>query len=115
MFAVPYNRLLRWLSLVVIFPHTYLYWLSDIYLIRSILPLFGHRDYHENACGIMDSFLMQSGYVELAKTVHSIFASLTTVFLFTRLWARSTQYKGLWWDDYLRKSVFFQVTKRICF
>ncbi|ROW10141.1 hypothetical protein VMCG_01837 [Cytospora schulzeri] len=50
---------------------------------------------------MMDSFMMQSGYAELAKTVHSIFASLTTVFLFTRLWARSTQYKGLWWDDYL--------------
>ncbi|KUI73283.1 hypothetical protein VM1G_09111 [Cytospora mali] len=49
----------------------------------------------------MDSFMMRSGYAELAKTVHSTFGSLTTVFLFTRLWARSTQYKGLWWDDYL--------------
>lgn len=51
----------------------------------------------------MDAFLMRPGYAELAKTVNSICASITTIFLFTRLWARRTQYKGLWWDDYLRK------------
>ncbi|ROW10146.1 hypothetical protein VMCG_01838 [Cytospora schulzeri] len=49
----------------------------------------------------MDAFLMRPGYAELAKTVNSICASITTVFLFTRLWARRTQYKGLWWDDFL--------------
>ncbi|KUI56130.1 hypothetical protein VP1G_03545 [Cytospora mali] len=49
----------------------------------------------------MDAFLMRPGYAELAKTVNSICASITTIFLFTRLWARRTHYKGLWWDDFL--------------
>lgn len=59
---------------------------------------------------------MRSGYAELAKIVHSTFAFLTSVFLSTRLWARSTQYKGLWWDDYLCKpfNFFSLLPKRTC-
>lgn len=51
----------------------------------------------------MSSFVLQPGYAELAKTVHSISGSVTTCFLFTRLWARSTRLNGLWRDDYIRK------------
>lgn len=51
-----------------------------------------------------DSFMLRSDYGELAKAMNSAAATITTVCLFTRLWARSTQYKGLWLDDYLRKS-----------
>lgn len=47
--------------------------------------------------------MTKSNYAELAKQTNGIGAALSTVFLFTRLWARSTQYKGLWWDDYLRE------------
>ncbi|KAF3765049.1 hypothetical protein M406DRAFT_107000 [Cryphonectria parasitica EP155] len=47
------------------------------------------------------AFMYRSDYRELAKSVYSASASITTVFLFTRLWARSTKYKGLWWDDYI--------------
>ncbi|ROV98073.1 hypothetical protein VMCG_07010 [Cytospora schulzeri] len=50
---------------------------------------------------MLDSLMLQSGADELAKTVHSISASVTTVFLFTRIWARTTHYQGLWWDDYI--------------
>ncbi|KAK7704430.1 hypothetical protein SLS64_008617 [Diaporthe eres] len=46
-------------------------------------------------------FVLRSGYVELAKVVHSTCGSLTTVFLFTRLWARVQHYHGLWRDDYI--------------
>lgn len=49
-------------------------------------------------------FVLRSGYVELAKIVHSTCGSLTTVFLFTRLWARAQHYHGLWRDDYIRES-----------
>lgn len=49
-------------------------------------------------------FVLRSGYVELAKVVHSTCGSLTTVFLFTRLWARVQHYHGLWRDDYIRES-----------
>ncbi|CAN8104693.1 unnamed protein product [Discula destructiva] len=49
----------------------------------------------------MSSFVLQSGYAELAKIVHSLSGSLTTCFLFTRLWARSTKHQGLWRDDYI--------------
>lgn len=48
-------------------------------------------------------FVLRSGYVELAKIVHSTCGSLTTVFLFTRLWARAQHYHGLWRDDYIRE------------
>lgn len=48
----------------------------------------------------------RSDYAELAKVVHSVSASLTTVFLSTRLWARKTKHKGLWWDDYICKLLF---------
>lgn len=48
-------------------------------------------------------FVLRSGYVELAKIVHSTCGSLTTCFLFTRLWARSQYYHGLWRDDYIRE------------
>lgn len=50
----------------------------------------------------MDHFMVRPGGAELAKTVHSISGSITTVSLFTRLWARKQQ-KGLWWDDYIRE------------
>ncbi|KAH8775235.1 hypothetical protein F5883DRAFT_518672 [Diaporthe sp. PMI_573] len=46
-------------------------------------------------------FVLRSGYVELAKVVHSTCGSLTTVFLFTRLWARVQHHHGLWRDDYI--------------
>ncbi|KAJ0114817.1 hypothetical protein J7T55_004559 [Diaporthe amygdali] len=46
-------------------------------------------------------FVLRSGYIELAKVVHSTCGSLTTVFLFTRLWARVQHYHGLWRDDYV--------------
>lgn len=45
--------------------------------------------------------MLRPGYAELAKTVHSISGSITTVFLFTRLWARSRKHGGLWRDDYI--------------
>ncbi|ROW13858.1 hypothetical protein VPNG_03657 [Cytospora leucostoma] len=51
--------------------------------------------------GRVDSFLTRPGYTELAKSVNSTFASISTIFLFTRLWARRTYHKGLWLDDYL--------------
>lgn len=49
------------------------------------------------------SFMLRSGYAELAKKVHSISGSVTTIFLFTRLWARSSRHGGLWRDDYIRE------------
>lgn len=52
---------------------------------------------------MLDTLMTKSNYAELAKQTNSIGAAFSTVFLFTRLWARSTQYKGLWWDDYLCK------------
>lgn len=54
----------------------------------------------------MDSVHTRSDYAELAKVVHSVSASLTTIFLSTRLWARKTKHKGLWWDDYICKLSF---------
>ncbi|KAK7741780.1 hypothetical protein SLS53_004844 [Cytospora paraplurivora] len=53
------------------------------------------------------SFMLRSGADGLAKTVHSVSASVTTVFLFTRIWARATYYKGLWWDDYISVSFIY--------
>lgn len=50
---------------------------------------------------MLDTLMTKSNYAELAKQTNGIGAAFSTVFLFTRLWARSTQYKGLWWDDYL--------------
>lgn len=50
---------------------------------------------------MLDSFMLRSGYGELARAIHSSFASITTVFLLTRIWARKSQHKGLWWDDWL--------------
>lgn len=44
------------------------------------------------------------GHEQIALTVHSVSASIVTVFLATRLWARTTYYGGLWRDDYIRKS-----------
>lgn len=52
-----------------------------------------------------DSWMLRPDYAEFIKTYNAVGASISTVFLFTRLWARTTQYKGLWWDDYFRKSV----------
>lgn len=49
----------------------------------------------------MSSFVLRQDYNELAKTVHSISGSITTVFLVTRLWAKTTKYRGLWRDDYI--------------
>lgn len=49
----------------------------------------------------MSPFVLRSGYVELAKVVHSTCGALTTVFLSTRLWARAQYYHGLWRDDYI--------------
>lgn len=43
------------------------------------------------------------GHEEIALGVHSASASIVTVFLATRLWARQTYYGGLWRDDYIRK------------
>lgn len=112
--AAPYNRLCVWSSAVNrCLPHSF-----D--LIENLsFSLHCHflttANYRESASVMMDSFMMRPDYAELAKTVHSTFGSLTTVFLFTRLWARSTQYKGLWWDDYLRKPVFFRVIRRYVF
>lgn len=60
----------------------------------------------------MSSFVLRSGYAELAKKVHSISGSVTTVFLFTRLWARSTQHGGLWRDDYICQSPTVQYKGR---
>lgn len=53
---------------------------------------------------MLESLMTRSNYADLAKQTNGIGAAFSTVFLFTRLWARSTQYKGLWWDDYLRTS-----------
>lgn len=37
----------------------------------------------------------------LAKGVNSTLAAVTTIFLFSRLWARVSHHRGLWWDDYM--------------
>lgn len=50
---------------------------------------------------MLDSFFLRSGSEELAKAIHSLSGAVTTIFLFTRLWARTSLYKGLWWDDYI--------------
>lgn len=50
--------------------------------------------------------MLRSDYAEMAKAVHSACAAISTVFLSIRLWARKTQAKGLWWDDYLRMQIF---------
>lgn len=55
----------------------------------------------------LDALMRRSNYAELATAVNSAVATITTVSLFTRLWARSIQNKGLWLDDYLRKSSSF--------
>lgn len=54
---------------------------------------------------MLDSFFLRSGSEELAKAIHSLSGAVTTIFLFTRLWARTRLYKGLWWDDYIRRSI----------
>lgn len=50
---------------------------------------------------MLDSLMLRSGYGEFAKVIHSSFASITTVFLLTRIWSRKSLHKGLWWDDWL--------------
>lgn len=50
--------------------------------------------------------MLRSDYAEMAKAVHSACAAISTVFLSIRLWARKTQAKGLWRDDYLRTYMF---------
>lgn len=50
---------------------------------------------------MLEAFMLKPHYGELARAAHSTFATITTIFLFSRIWARKTQYKGLWWDDYL--------------
>ncbi|KAJ0122661.1 hypothetical protein J7T55_003176 [Diaporthe amygdali] len=50
---------------------------------------------------MLDSFFLRSGSEELAKAIHSLSGAVTTIFLFTRIWARTSLYKGLWWDDYI--------------
>lgn len=50
---------------------------------------------------MLDSFFLRSGSEGLAKAIHSLSGAVTTIFLFTRLWARTSLYKGLWWDDYI--------------
>lgn len=54
---------------------------------------------------MLDSFFLRSGSEELAKAIHSVSGVVTTIFLFTRLWARTSLYKGLWWDDYICRSI----------
>lgn len=49
----------------------------------------------------MSSFVLRQDYNELAKSVHSISGAITTVFLFTRLWAKTNKFSGLWRDDYI--------------
>jgi len=53
---------------------------------------------------MLEALMTRSNFADLAKQTNGIGAAFSTVFLFTRLWARSTQYQGLWWDDYLRMS-----------
>ncbi|POS76257.1 hypothetical protein DHEL01_v205350 [Diaporthe helianthi] len=50
---------------------------------------------------MLDSFFLRSGSEELAKVIHSLSGAVTTIFLLSRLWARTSLYKGLWWDDYI--------------
>lgn len=52
---------------------------------------------------MLESFFLRSGSEELAKAIHSLSGAVTTIFLFTRIWARTSLYKGLWWDDYIRR------------
>lgn len=47
------------------------------------------------------SIYMRPDYAELAKVVHSVSGTITTVFVFTRLWARANKNRGLWLDDYI--------------
>lgn len=60
---------------------------------------------HRSLSTMLDSFFLRSGSEELAKAIHSLSGAVTTIFLFTRLWARTSLYKGLWWDDYIRRSI----------
>ncbi|KAG8163741.1 hypothetical protein KVR01_007038 [Diaporthe batatas] len=50
---------------------------------------------------MLDSFFLRSGSEGLAKAIHILSGAVTTIFLLTRLWARTRLYKGLWWDDYI--------------
>lgn len=50
-----------------------------------------------------DLWMLRSDYAELAKTFNAAGASISTAFLCTRLWTRTTQLKGLWWDDLFRE------------
>lgn len=71
---------------------------SGIEVPRSSLEI-GHR-----LLTMLDSFFLRSGSEGLAKAIHSLSGAVTTIFLFTRIWARTSLYKGLWWDDYIRTS-----------
>lgn len=51
---------------------------------------------------MIESLMLRSDYVQMAKAVHSACGSISTVFLTVRLWARKKN-NGLWWDDYLRE------------
>lgn len=71
----------------------------------SVPPFFTSGSTLANAISNMsDSWMLRSDYAKLAKTFNAVGAPVSTVFLFTRIWARTTQYRGLWWDDYFRKS-----------
>lgn len=50
-----------------------------------------------------DSFMVRTDYAELAKQINSICGAVSTVFLFARLWAKTTHYNGLWRDDIFRE------------
>lgn len=58
---------------------------------------------------MLDSLMTRPDYADLAKQTNAIGASFSTVFLFTRIWARSTKYNGLWWDDYLCEPAPFSI------
>lgn len=72
---------------------------------KSKLPRFLYSTFSSSISHhpviMLDSFFLRSGSEELAKAIHSLSGAVTTIFLFTRIWARTSLYKGLWWDDYI--------------
>lgn len=75
---------------------------SSSLILQETFPLGSESFYR--LFTMLDSFFLRSGSEELAKMIHSLSGAVTTIFLFTRLWARTSLYKGLWWDDYIRTS-----------
>lgn len=67
-----------------------------------------------------DTWMVRPDYADFAKSCNAAGASISSIFLSTRLFLRTTQYSGLWWDDCFRKSstdrslTLYTPTKVVC-